>query len=225
MTDFFTVFGLERRLVVDVAALQRRFYELSRRWHPDFHQAAPPAEQARALEESARVNAAYRALRDPIARVEYLVRLEEGRDTKEGAAVKPKAPPALLAEMFEIQEALDDAKAGSLDAAARAALAGQRDALVARQAAGEARLTGPLSQAWDAAAPADRPAALAALKDALATRAYLRTVIDDLGGVLGTPGNDEGRHRSAGAARASRSMGGHVGTPHTEERNAAHRRD
>jgi hypothetical protein len=99
--------------------------------------------------------------------------------------VKPKAPPALLAEMFEIQEALEAAKSGRLDAAARATLAEQREALRARQAAGEARLTGPLSQAWDAAAPADRPAALAALKDALATRAYLRTVIDDLGAALG----------------------------------------
>ena len=39
MTDFFEVFGLERRLAIDAAALQRRFYELSRRWHPDFHQA------------------------------------------------------------------------------------------------------------------------------------------------------------------------------------------
>jgi molecular chaperone HscB len=133
MTDFFTVFGLPRRLAVDGAALQRRFYELSRRWHPDFHQAAPPAEQARALEESARVNAAYRALRDPIARVEYLVRLEEGRDTTEGVAVKPKAPPALLAEMFEIQEALEEARRGRLDEAARATLAEQRDALVARR--------------------------------------------------------------------------------------------
>jgi molecular chaperone HscB len=191
MTDFFTVFGLPRRLAVDGAALQRRFYELSRRWHPDFHQAAPPAEQARALEESARVNAAYRALRDPIARVEYLVRLEEGRDTTEGVAVKPKAPPALLAEMFEIQEALEEARRGRLDEAARATLAEQRDALVARQAAGEGRLSGPLSQAWDAAAPADRPAALAALKEALATRAYLRTVIDDLGAVLDAPQTTE----------------------------------
>jgi molecular chaperone HscB len=114
MSDFFTVFGLERRLTIDVAALQRRFYELSRRWHPDFHQAAPADEQARALQESARVNAAYRALRDPLARVEYLIRLEEGRDTKEGAAVKPKAPPALLAEMFEIQEALEEARTGAV---------------------------------------------------------------------------------------------------------------
>jgi molecular chaperone HscB len=185
VTDYFEVFGLGRTLAVDVAALQRRFYELSRRWHPDFHQAAPPAEQARALEESARVNAAYRALRDPIARVEYLIRLEEGRDTKEGAAVKPQAPPELLAEMFEIHEALEEARAGTLDAATRETLRAQRDALSARQADVEARLVGPLSGAWDAAAPAARPAAMAALKESLATRAYLRTVIDDLGAVLG----------------------------------------
>ncbi len=185
MNDFFTVFGLERRLAVDTAALQRRFYELSRRWHPDFHQAAPAEEQARALEESARVNAAYRALRDPLARVEYLIRLEEGRDTKEGATVKPKAPPALLAEMFEIQEALEEARAGALDDAARAALIEQRDGLRSRMAEVEAQVVGPLSRAWDAAPAGERPAALAALKEALATRAYLRTVIDDLGGALG----------------------------------------
>jgi molecular chaperone HscB len=185
MSDFFQVFGLERRLGLDVAGLQRRFYALSRQWHPDFHQTAPPAEQARALEESARVNAAYRALRDPIARVEYLIRLEEGRDTREGAAVKPQAPPALLAEMFEIQEALEAVRAGSLDDATRASLAGQRQALAGRQTDIEARIVGPLSQAWDTAAADARPAALSALREALATRAYLRTVIDDLGAALG----------------------------------------
>src|SRR5437867_7826364 len=94
--NHFEDFGLPRRLAIDTAELQRKFYELSRRHHPDFHQTAPPEEQARELEASARLNAAYRALRDPILRVEYLVRLEEGRDTKEGATVKPKAPPELL---------------------------------------------------------------------------------------------------------------------------------
>ena len=185
MSDFFQVFGLERRLAVDTAALQRRFYELSRQWHPDFHQAQPPAEQAQALEESARVNAAYRALRDPIARVEYLIRLEEGRQTREGAAVKPKAPPDLLAEMFEIQESLEEARSGVPDEATRATLTEQRDGLRSRMTDAERRLTGPLSQAWDGAAPADRSAALGALKEALATRAYLRTVIDDLSAALG----------------------------------------
>jgi molecular chaperone HscB len=183
--DHFETFGLERRLEIDVAALQRRFYELSRQWHPDFHQAAPPAEQARALEASARVNAAYRALRDPIARVEYLIRLEEGRDTKEGAVVKPKAPPALLAEMFEIQEALEEARGGALDDGQRAALTAQREGLRARMAEAETGIAGRLSRAWDTASPAERPVALAALKEALATRAYLRTVVDDLGAVLG----------------------------------------
>lgn len=192
MADFFTVFGLERRLAIDVAALQRHFYELSRRWHPDFHQAAAPDEQARALEESARVNAAYRALRDPLARVEYLIRLEEGRETKEGAAVKPTAPPALLAEMFEIQEALEEARAGVMDDGTRASLIAQREALRARMAEMEARIVGPLSEAWDAAGAGDRPAALTALKDGLATRAYLRTVIDDLGAALGEA--EEERH-------------------------------
>jgi hypothetical protein len=131
------------------------------------------------------VNAAYRALRDPIARVEYLIRLEEGRETREGAAVKPKAPPDLLAEMFEIQESLQEARSGAVDETTRAALAEQRDALRGRMAEAERKVTGPLSQAWDAAAPADRAAALNGLKDALATRAYLRTVIDDLTAALG----------------------------------------
>jgi molecular chaperone HscB len=185
MSDYFETFGLERRLDIDVSALRRRFYELSRQWHPDFHQGAPPAEQARALEASARVNAAYRALRDPIARVEYLIRLEEGRETKEGATVKPKAPPALLAEMFEIQEGLEEARAGALDETTRASLAAQRDGLRARVAEIESRLAGPLSRAWDAAATGERPVALDALKEALAARAYLRTVIDDLGAALG----------------------------------------
>ena len=178
--DHFEVFGLPRRLAIDTAELQRKFYELSRRHHPDFHQTAPPEEQARALEASARLNAAYRALRDPILRVEYLVRLEEGRDTKEGATVKPKAPPELLEEMFEIQEALAEAKAGGLDGAGRAVLVAQRDRLTARLRDEEARLVGPLSQHWDASPPAARQRGLAAMKESLAIRAYLRTVIDDL---------------------------------------------
>jgi molecular chaperone HscB len=188
--DHFEVFGLPRRLAIDTAELQRKFYELSRRHHPDFHQTAPPEEQARALEASARLNAAYRALRDPILRVEYLVRLEEGRDTKEGAAVKPKAPPELLEEMFEIQEALAEAKAGGLDGAGRAVLVAQRDRLTARLRDEEARLVGPLSQHWDASPPAARQRGLAAMKESLAIRAYLRTVIDDLTDALGE--NQEG---------------------------------
>jgi molecular chaperone HscB len=136
-------------------------------------------------ETSALVNAAYRTLRDPVARVDYLVRLEEGRETREGDASRPTAPPALLQEMFEIQEALAEAKTGTLDEATRAALTEQRATLRARLGDEDARVTGPLSAQWDAASPAERPAVLAAFKEALATRAYLRTVIDDLAQALG----------------------------------------
>lgn len=192
--DHFEVFGLPRRLGIDTAELQRKFYELSRRGHPDFHQGAPPERQAEILEASARLNAAYRALRDPLARIEYLVRLEEGRDTREGATVKPKAPPELLAEMFEIQEALQEAKSagqsGQLEPGAKETLVAQRDRLRERQDQEESRLRGPLSQAWDAAGPVQRPDALKAFKESLAVRAYLRTVIDDIDEALG--GSQEG---------------------------------
>jgi molecular chaperone HscB len=197
--DHFEVFGLPRRLGIDGAELQRKFYELSRRGHPDFHQGAPAERQAEILEASARLNAAYRALRDPLARIEYLVRLEEGRDTREGATVKPKAPPELLEEMFEIQEALQGAKAagrsGEVDAAAKETLVAQRDRLRERYDQEESRLRGPLSRAWDAAAPAERAGALSAFKESLAVRAYLRTVIDDIDGALGEAQEGHVSHR------------------------------
>jgi molecular chaperone HscB len=186
--NFFEVFDLPRKVGIDAAELQRRFHALSRRHHPDFYQSAPAEEQARVLESSARVNAAYRVLRDPIARVEYLIQLEEGRDTKEGdetrSMVTPKAPPELLEEMFEIEETLQDARTGSLDDTVRAALAAQCERLAARRVTEDARITGELSAAWDAAAAGDQAKVLADFKAALATRAYLRTVIDDLGEAL-----------------------------------------
>ena len=183
--DHFEVVGLPRRLGMDEADLQRRFYELSRCHHPDFHQGAPPDEQARSLETSARINAAYRTLRDPIRRVEYLVRLEGGEEATTGDGAKPKAPPGLLAEMFEIQEALQEARDGGLDETGRAVLQDERARLEVRYREVEARLRGPLSKAWDDATSEERPGVLAACRESLATRAYLRTVIDDLAHVLG----------------------------------------
>jgi len=189
--NYFEVFGLPRRLEINGAELQRRFYELSRLHHPDFHHGASAEEQAAALDASARLNAAYRALRDPVARIEYLVRLEEGRETREGAVVTPKASPELLAEMFEIQEALAEAKIGGLDETMRETLRSQQERLLQRARAEEAGLTGPLSRAWDAADAAGRPPILEAFKQSLATRAYLRTVIADLDEALG---EDQGEH-------------------------------
>src|SRR6185295_6113423 len=66
MSDYFAVFEVPRKLQLDEEELRRRFYELSRRHHPDFHQLAGEDEQAASLADSALINRAYRALRDPL---------------------------------------------------------------------------------------------------------------------------------------------------------------
>src|SRR5262249_4570343 len=140
MNDYFEVFDLPRRLQVDLDALQQKFYELSRRHHPDFHQMAAPDEQSLALERSALVNPAYRMLSDPLSRLSHVIGLAEGHE--EDPARKPKAPMDLLEEMLEVQEALEDAKASGLVAEARERLARERQRLIARQASGEAGIIG-----------------------------------------------------------------------------------
>lgn len=186
MSDYFTVFGLPRKLGVDGEALQRRFYELSRQHHPDFHQGADAERQAEALGQSALVNRAYRALREPLARVEYLIALEEGREVREGATAKPKAPRELLEEMMEVQEALEEAKAEGLGGDAGTRLREERRRLEERSAAEAAALIARTAE-WDRLVDegGDRRPLLEWFKQRLATRAYLRTVIDDLSDALG----------------------------------------
>ena len=194
--DYFAVFGLPRKLTVDAEALRARFYELSRAHHPDFHQGADAEAQAETLARSALVNRAYRALRDPLARVEYLVALEEGRDTREGATERPAAPRELLAEMMEVQEALEEAKAAGMDEGARARLREERERLQGRKRAEEDAIVGRAAD-WDAAlgSGADRRPLLEWFKARLAARAYLRTVIDDLSEALGEDLESHVSHR------------------------------
>jgi molecular chaperone HscB len=104
--DYFEVFGLPRALGIDTAALEKTFHELSRQYHPDYFTTAPQAEKTRALRMTALLNDAYRTLRHPVRRVEYLLNVE---------GFKPdgsKVPQSLLMEVFEINEQLADIKAG-----------------------------------------------------------------------------------------------------------------
>lgn len=194
MTDYFEVFGLDRKLQVDLGALQRRFYALSREHHPDFHQLADSEEQAGALERSALVNRAYRTLRDPLARLSYLISLEIGAG--EADAVRPKAPIDLLEEMLEIQEALEEAKASGLTPETTERLTHERGRLVDRQAANEAAVVQRFGE-WDRTKESggDTRRLLEWFKQALAGRAYLRTVIDDLSEALGEEEESDVSHR------------------------------
>lgn len=196
MNDYFAVFGLPRKLRVDPEELQRRFYALSRAHHPDFHQGAGAAEQATALSTSALVNRAYRALRDPLGRVEYLVALEDGRDTREGAEEPPRAPADLLGEMLEVQEALEGAKVAGLNEESAARLRQERQRLQARQAAEEAAMVARFAE-WDRRTDPgdDRRPLLEQFRQGLATRAYLGTVIDDLSDALGEDQDTHVPHR------------------------------
>jgi molecular chaperone HscB len=196
VTDYFTVFGLPRKLTVDAHVLQRRFYQLSRQHHPDFHQGTDAAQQAETLARSALVNRAYRALRDPLPRVEYLIALEEGREVREGAREKPKAPRELLQEMLEVQEALEEAKAAGMSGEAAERVRVERARLEARYAAEAETIAGRAAE-WDRLVDegGDRKPLLEWFKQRLATRAYLRTVIDDLGDALGEREETDVSHR------------------------------
>jgi molecular chaperone HscB len=189
-SDCFTVLGLPRKLTVDLPTLERRFYEFSRKFHPDFYQIASSEEQSISLENSAMLNTAYRTLRDPISRVEYLIRLEEGA-AKEIPAM---APVDLLEEVLEVQEALARARAGGLDEEARGPLREERTRLEARRCQEDARLLA-LFGAWDALIdPAgrvpvsrneERLGLLKQFKEILAIRAYLTKVIEDISDGIG----------------------------------------
>src|SRR5690349_4316257 len=115
-TDYFTALGLPKKLAIDREDLERRYYELSRRFHPDFFQTASSRERLVSLENSALVNKAYRTLRDPVTRAEYLVKLESGA----AADIPSQAPQALFEEILELNELLSEFRLG--DPAERAAL-------------------------------------------------------------------------------------------------------
>lgn len=104
-TDYFSFFGLSRQLSLDAASLEKRFHELSWKLHPDNFHNASAYERELSLEKTAILNDAYRTLRDPVARTEYLLNLEGVR--REGE-VKQQAPPDLLAEVFELNEYLEE---------------------------------------------------------------------------------------------------------------------
>jgi molecular chaperone HscB len=104
-TDHFAVFGLPRKLWLEMSLLEQKFLQLSWKLHPDNFVNACEAERELSLKRSSELNDAYRVLRDPVARVEYLLEIEGER--KEGEK-KQQAPPELLEEVFELNESLDE---------------------------------------------------------------------------------------------------------------------
>lgn len=164
--DYFAVFGLERRLLVDEASLQKKFYELSRQYHPDRFASRTPAEQAYALDFTALLNDGYRVLRDTVSRTEYLLKLE-GFDI--GEQRSKDVPPELLEEVFELNMMLESAPdRDELDLA--------RTKFLAMKSEADEEIAALAAQ-YDAAPSRDT---LAELRGVLNRRRYIQNLVRDV---------------------------------------------
>jgi molecular chaperone HscB len=180
--DYFAFMGLSQKLSIETADLEQRFHQLSWKLHPDIFVRASAYERNLSLERSSELNDAYRTLRDPIARVEYL--LARAGVRKEGAT-KQQAPPELLEEVFELNESLDElraARAGGADLEQlRARLAASQQDFQDKLTAVDAELQG-VTAAWDAAldngaTETKRDDLMARMNDVLNRRSYIRNLV------------------------------------------------
>ena len=180
--DYFSFMGLPRMLGVDLQELERRFRDLSRQFHPDYFYNAPPAERLASLERSSYLNDAYRTLRSPAARIEHLLALEGLPPTTadEGGVT---VPPALLEEVFALNEELDEIReqrlAGGEESALRARLEAARAPIDRKRDEHERRIK-ELGDRWDAEADAktaERRATLAALREQLLEQKYIDNLL------------------------------------------------
>lgn len=186
--DYFTCFGFPRRLSIDQSKLEAKFYELSRAFHPDFFQGKSAEEQTISLGNSAMLNSAYRTLRDPIQRAEYLLDLEAGA-VKE---IRTSPPADLFEEILELQDTLDEYRAADRSSAAASALRTQlqteRATLEQRQQGMETTLQQLFGQ-WDALqdrgeaasqARVERDGLLKQMREILSNRTYVKNIVNDL---------------------------------------------
>jgi molecular chaperone HscB len=190
--DYFAFLGVPRALDLDMGNLEQRFRALSRQFHPDYFYNATPAERLASLERSSYLNDAYRTLRDPLGRIEYLLGLE-GFSTRGSETAPAHVPPALLEEVFALNEELDEVRSlratGAAPSVWKPRLEAARAPVEAKQAAHEADLR-DLSRRWDrlvAGQPdeAERRAILEALRARVLERSYLNNLLEGIERELG----------------------------------------
>jgi molecular chaperone HscB len=183
--DYFTFFGLPRRLTIAQDELERRFRDLSRKFHPDYYYNASPAERLASLERSSYLNDAYRALRTPATRIEHLLAIEGlPPTTSEGESGAAKVPPALLEEVFALNEELDEireARESGIDPATLATRLEKARKPIDEKREEHERQIETLSAQWDSqldTAPAgDRRKTLEALRERLLERNYINNLL------------------------------------------------
>ncbi len=193
--DYFTFLGLPRKLLIDSQDLERRFRELSRKVHPDYFYNATSAERLASLERSSYLNDAYRALKNPVSRIEHLLAIEglpsaRSEDPSTGSGTS-KVPPSLLEEVFALNEELDEIRelreAGEDSETLLRRLANARKPIDAKRDEHERQLQ-ELSTRWDSqlapsdvegehAPAAEKRATLDALRERLLERNYINNLL------------------------------------------------
>lgn len=184
--DYFKFFGLPQKLTVDLPALEQKFHSLSWKLHPDHFARASESERQLSLDLSSQLNDAYRTLRDPVARVEYLLSLSGMR--KEGQK-KQQAPPELLEEVFELNESLDELREARDSGGSAEQMQGLRARLESAQHKFESSLAevdkelAGVGSDWDAAidAGADtaaRKQVMDRMNEVLNRRSYIRNLVN-----------------------------------------------
>ncbi|HVB08624.1 MAG TPA: Fe-S protein assembly co-chaperone HscB [Candidatus Acidoferrales bacterium] len=184
--DYFAFFGLPRKLGINEPELEQRFHQLSWKLHPDNFVKASEFERNLALERSSELNDAYRTLREPVLRVEYLLLREGVR--KEGTT-KQQAPPELLEEVFELNESLAELREAKADATAdggnlselRERLGEAHKNFQEKLEEVDAELQDVFGE-WDAAVDTsadetERRKLMAKLNEALNRRSYIRNLV------------------------------------------------
>ena len=196
--DYFAVFGMPRRLRVEVTGLEREFYARSRRLHPDRFASKPVEEQDAALAASSELNDAYRTLKEPISRTQHLlslegIEMEEAGDDPQGTPRerKPVAPPELLEEAFELNMQLEEMRAnkkfGEDDPQLRKDLEGAKENFEAMLAKSQTDLEALWAQ-WDAALDSGDEGGKVKARDGmvalLTRRSYVRNLVRDVNEAL-----------------------------------------
>jgi molecular chaperone HscB len=196
--DYFSVFGLGPRLHLDLASLENEFHRLSRRLHPDRFARSAKNEKEWSLADTALLNDAYRTLKDPITRTEYLLKLHGAEIGEEFAGANNnrrageigalRAPADLLEEVFELNMQLEELrvahKMGEDDPALTQSLAGARNKFQALREEVDRDLRAAWN-AWDAGDEAARHAAQNTMVALLGRRRYLSNLVREVTDTLG----------------------------------------
>lgn len=104
--NYFELFEMPVTMKPDVQQVKQKFYELSRRYHPDFFTNATDEEQADVLEKSSMVNKAFKVLQQPDETIKYVLQLHGLLEEEE----KYQLPGSFLAEMLDLNEQIAEAK-------------------------------------------------------------------------------------------------------------------